>query len=144
MHVFVHFRFLSVSGFGAGDRLPVGADLGAVVKVGARRAGESVRQAAVADEPSAVVHPRSALDEAVRTPWIGEQRARIIHALVIARIKLVRLCASHIANGNIHRVTQFRKETRTLSVKLHLIHKRADKQTKRPNGQTPRIECGAF
>ena len=73
--------------------LSVGADLGDRVKVSAGGARQPVRDAAVAHHPGVIVDSRSALDEAVRTRRIGEQRARIVHALVVARIHR-RVCPS--------------------------------------------------
>ena len=68
MNVFVHSRLVavlvSVSGVGG---FSVGADLGDGVEVGALRACEVVRQAAVADKADFVVDTGTTLDESVRT-----------------------------------------------------------------------------
>jgi len=65
VNVFVHlFQLLLASGV---HGFPVGADLGDRVEVSAFRAGEAVRDTAVAHESGFVVHSRAALDEVVRT-----------------------------------------------------------------------------
>ena len=66
--------------------LGVGADLGGRVEVGAVRAEQPVRHAAVADQAGGVVDARSALDEAVGARRVGEQSRRVADALVIARV----------------------------------------------------------
>ena len=93
MNVLVHLRLVAVLRgcvlVVSGSALAVGADLGDGVEVAGGRAGEPVGQAAVADQSGSVVDTGTALDEAVRTRRVGEQRARVADTFVIARISLV-------------------------------------------------------
>ena len=95
MNVFDDARLVAALRCGGGDGFSVGADLGDGVEVGASAAREPVRDAAVADDARLVVDTGTALDEAVRTRRVGEQRARVVDALVIARVCLV-VCSPSI------------------------------------------------